>query len=131
MAPRAKTRLWPSYGLGSGYNRPSQLSKEVFVLDAGPAAAGASFGALESSFPLQDALLPGVIIAVLETSNRPWAGQWKASLSKWGWATRLRRFRRWGTASWSFCCFRLHSWLAPGTGLLAGARRLEGRNRTY
>jgi hypothetical protein len=42
--------------------------------DAGPDAAGASFGALESSFPLQDAFCLWVIIAVLETSNRPWAG---------------------------------------------------------
>jgi hypothetical protein len=34
------------------------LSKEVFVLDAGPAAAGSGLGALQSSLPIQDAFLP-------------------------------------------------------------------------
>ena len=45
------------------------------------------------------------------------------------WAMPLRRLRRSGTVSWSFCCPRLHSWLAPGTGLLASTRWLERRNR--
>ena len=39
--------------------RRSQLSKEVFVLDTGPAAgAGSGLGARESFLPVQDAFLP-------------------------------------------------------------------------
>jgi hypothetical protein len=119
------------YGLAPfrARSRRPQLSKEVVVLDAGRLPLRARAWA-RSNAPSQSRMpfCLWVIIAVLQTSNGHGLGSGRPRCRSRGWATRLRRFCRWGTVSWSFCCLWLRSWLAPGGGLLA-SRRLDGRNQ--